>query len=52
MPIFVYRAVTEKGTIVRNKVEDINRKNLIKKLKRNNLTPINIVQVNRIVAKV
>ena len=51
MPIFVYRAVTENGAIVRNKVEDINRKNLIKKLKSNNLTPINIVQVNRIVAK-
>ena len=51
MPIFVYRAVTDNGTIVRNKVEDINRKSLIKKLKRNNLTPINIVQVNRIVAK-
>ena len=51
MPIFVYRAVTENGTIVRNKVEDINRKNLIKKLKSNNLTPINIVQVNRIVKK-
>lgn len=51
MPIFVYRAVTEKGTIVRNKVEEINRKILIKKLKSNNLTPINIVQVNRIVTK-
>lgn len=51
MPIFVYRAVTEKGTIVRNRVEDISRKSLIKKLKANNLTPINIVQVSRIVAK-
>lgn len=51
MPIFVYRAVTEKGTIVRNKVEDINRKSLIKKLKRNNLTPISIVQVHRIISK-
>lgn len=51
MPIFVYRAVTEKGTIVRNKVEDISRKSLIKKLKSNNLTPINIVQVHRIVSK-
>ena len=51
MPIFVYRAVTNNGTIVRNKVEDINRKSLIKKLKRNNLTPINIVQVNRIISK-
>lgn len=46
MAVFVYRAVTDKGTIVRNKVEDISRKSLIKKLKRNNLTPINIVQVN------
>lgn len=51
MPIFVYRAVTNNGTIVRNKVEDINRKSLIRKLKRNNLTPINIVQVNRIVSR-
>ena len=47
MPVFVYKAITENGTIVRNKVEDINRKSLIKKLKRNSLTPINIVQVNR-----
>lgn len=51
MPIFVYRAVTDKGTIVRNKVEDISRKSLIKKLKTNNLTPINIVQVHRIISK-
>lgn len=51
MPIFVYRAVTNKGTIVRNKVEDISRKSLIRKLKSNNLTPINIVQVHRIVSK-
>lgn len=51
MPIFVYRAVTDKGTIVRNKVEDISRKSLIRKLKSNNLTPINIVQVHRIVSK-
>ena len=26
MPTFVYRAVTENGTIVRNRVEDINKK--------------------------
>ncbi len=51
MPIFVYRAVTNNGTIVRNKVEDINRKSLIRKLKRNNLTPINIVQVKRITSR-
>ena len=51
MPIFVYRAVTENGIIVRNKVEEISRKSLIKKLKSNNLMPINIVQVRRIVTK-
>ncbi len=52
MPVFVYRAVTDNGLIVRNRVEDINRKSLIKRLKKNNLTPINIVQVsNKIVAK-
>ena len=49
MPTFVYRAVTESGAIVRNRVEDINRKNLIRKLKNNNLMPINIVQVDRVV---
>ena len=46
MPVFSYKAVTEKGAIVENKVEEINRKSLIRKLKRNNLTPIKIVQVN------
>lgn len=51
MPTFVYKAVTPNGTIVRNRVDDINRKNLIRRLKNNNLMPINIVQVDRIVAK-
>ena len=49
MPSYIYRAVTDNGTIVKNKVEDINRKSLIKKLKRNNLTPISIVQTGNIV---
>lgn len=48
MPVFSYKAVTENGTIVRNKVDDFSRKSLIKKLKRNNLTPISIVQVTKI----
>ena len=52
MPIYVYRAVTDNGTIIRNRVEDINRNSLIKKLKRNNITPISIIQVsNRIISK-
>ena len=47
MPVFVYRAVTDDGKIVRNRVEDFSRKSLIKKLMRNGLTPISIVQRNR-----
>ena len=45
MPEYVYRAVTSKGQIVRNRVEDVNKNNLIKKLKSNNMTPISVVQV-------
>lgn len=45
MPEYVYRAVTSKGQIVKNRVEDVNRNTLIKKLKNNDLLPISIVQV-------
>ena len=51
MPTFVYRAVNEKGTIVRNKVEDVNKRSLIRKLKNNNLMPINVIQVKKRVFK-
>ena len=44
MPSFFYKAVTEDGQLVRNKVEEINRKALIKKLMRNGLTPITVRQ--------
>lgn len=45
MPEFVYRAVTDKGLIVRNRVEDSNKSMLIKRLKSNGLMPIQVVQV-------
>ena len=45
MPEYVYRAVTNKGLIVRNKVEDVNKQTLIRRLKANGLTPIRVVQV-------
>ena len=48
MAIYVYRAITDKGIIVRNRVEELNRNTLIKKLKRNNLTPIKITQVKTV----
>lgn len=45
MPEYVYRAVTDKGLIVRNRVEDASKNSLIRRLKHNGLTPIQVVQV-------
>lgn len=45
MPVYVYRAVTDKGLIVKNKVEEANKQALVKRLKNNGITPIEIVQV-------
>ena len=47
MPVFMYKAVTKGGVVVKNKVDDINKYALIQKLKRNNLTPIDIVQIKQ-----
>ena len=44
MPEYIYRAVTKNGVIVKNKVEETNKQTLIKKLKDNDLMPIQIVQ--------
>lgn len=46
MPIYIYRAVTKNGQLVRNRVEEINRFVLLKKLKNNQLLPISVVQIN------
>lgn len=45
MPVYVYRAVTDKGLIVKNKVEEANKQTLVKRLKNNGITPIEIIQV-------
>lgn len=45
MPVYVYRAVTDKGLIVKNKVEEASKQSLVKRLKSNGITPIEIVQV-------
>lgn len=45
MPEYVYRAVTRQGQIVKNKVEDSSRQTLIRRLKNNDLMPIDIIQV-------
>lgn len=46
MPQYVYKAVTNKGLIVKNKVEEANKQLLIKRLKNNGLMPIRVVQVS------
>ncbi len=46
MPEYVYRAITKNGQIVRNKVEEASKNNLIRKLKGNDLMPIEIVQTS------
>ena len=45
MPTYIYKAMTDKGVLVRNKVESASRLELIKSLKSNNLLPISIEQV-------
>lgn len=44
MPLYSYKAVTKNGDIVKNKVEDISRVGLMRKLKRNGLIPIFVIQ--------
>ena len=46
MPEYIYRAVDENGTLVRNRVQDKSKQNLIKKLKVNGLMPIDVTQVS------
>ena len=43
MPEFTYRAVDKNGVIVRNRVEDVSKQALIKRLKHNDLMPISVV---------
>ncbi len=45
MPEYVYKAVTDKGLIVRNRVEDSSKQSLVRRLKHNGLMPIQVVQV-------
>lgn len=45
MPLYLYKAIDKLGNIVKNKVEDISKNSLLYKLKRNELTPIEIVEL-------
>ena len=44
MPTYQYKAITENGVLVRNRVEASSKQNLIRTLKQNNITPISIEQ--------
>ncbi len=44
MPVYRYRAMTENGSIVTNTMEETSKYGVIQKLKRNNLTPINVAK--------
>ncbi len=44
MSVYRYRALTPNGVIVTNRIEENSRSAVIRKLKRNNLTPINITE--------
>ena len=46
MPVFICKSLTPQGQIVKSRVEDLTRLSCIKKLKRNGMTPISIVQVS------
>ena len=46
MPVYSYRALTKSGQEVKNRVEDVNRYNLIKRLKGNGLIPISVIPIN------
>lgn len=45
MPLYIYKAVDKKGQVIRNRVEEINRFILLKKLKRNGFMPIKVTQI-------
>ena len=51
MPLFKYKAVTKSGQIVENKVDAVSQYVLMKKLKRNDLLPIEVVQIKTKAAK-
>ena len=45
MPLYVYKAVDRNGLVVRNRVEEINRYILLKKIKKNGFMPIEVTQI-------
>lgn len=46
MPTYNFKAVTRTGLVVKNKVESPSKQSLMKAMKDNNITPINVQQVS------
>ena len=51
MPTYIYKAVTKQGQIVKNRINESSKINCIKRLKRNELAPISVVQTLRLEKK-
>ena len=47
MPLYIYKAATREGQVVRNRVEELNRFVLLKKLKNAGLMPIKVTQIQK-----
>lgn len=45
MPTYVYKAVTDKGLIIRNKVQEESKQALLKRLRSDGITPIEIIRL-------
>ena len=45
MPLYIYRAVTKNGDIVKNRVEEMSKFILLRKLKKNELQPIEVIPI-------
>lgn len=45
MPQYKYKAITRGGRIIRNKLDDTSQQNVIRRLKKNGLTPVSIEEV-------
>lgn len=45
MPVYIYRAITNDGHVVKNRIEESTKHSLIWKLKRNGLMPISVTEL-------
>ena len=46
MPVYSYKAVDENGIIVKSKIQEKSKQNLVKRLKANGLFPIDVTQTS------